>query len=499
MELRLPAPSLIVLVGPSGCGKSTWAEENFARDQIVSSDRLRGVVGTSEHDQKASKDAFELLHRIVDARLKRKLTTVIDTLGLNDDTRLGYLELARKRKVTAHIVRFETPPSVCRERNKRRARPVPARVLSGQIKQWEALADSLVDEGFDGVHVPGEVMLVPPDQLDAPDHARRQHEVPVALEFGLYIPSFSWPGGAAETADKLAEVAVTAEEAGFSSLWVMDHFRQIHMLGPEWHDMLDSYTTLGHLAAHTKTVRLGALVSGIMYRNPAHLGKIVATLDVLSGGRAICGLGIGWFEKEHVAYGWDFPDLFTRYAMLEDTLQLLPLLWGPGTPAFEGRVVSVPEAMCYPRPLQEKVPILVGGSGEKKTLRLVARYADACNLVGDPGTVKRKVSVLRDHCDSEGRDFNEIEVTHLGQVLIGTSRADVDAKLEGLRPANTAHEQFASTVNAGTVDEQVGRYRILADAGVQCAIVNFPDLNRTDLEASDPVRTFARVIEAFKA
>ena len=147
-----------------------------------------------------------------------------------------------------------------------------------------------------------------------------------------------------------------AEAVGFDSIWLMDHFRQIPMFGPAWHDMLESTTTLAHLAAVTERVRLGAMVAGITYRNVALLGKIVATLDVLSGGRAWCGLGLGWYEQEHRAYGWPFPSRSERYALLEDALQLLPLLWGPGTPAFEGRVLRVPEAMCYPRPLQARVP-----------------------------------------------------------------------------------------------------------------------------------------------
>ncbi len=176
----------------------------------------------------------------------------------------------------------------------------------------------------------------------------------------------------------------------------MDHFRQIPTVGPAWHDMLDSWTTLGFLAGATARIRLGTMVTGVTYRNVAHLGKIVATLDVLSGGRAICGIGAGLVRGEHAAYGWDFPPVGDRYALLEDALELLPLLWGPGAPPYRGRVISVPEAMCYPRPLQERVPILVGGSGERRTLRLVARYADACNLFGDADVVRRKVAVLRD-------------------------------------------------------------------------------------------------------
>ena len=175
----------------------------------------------------------------------------------------------------------------------------------------------------------------------------------------------------------------------------MDHVVQIPSVGREWEDMPDSTTTLGFLAARPRTVRLGALVNGITYRNIAHLAKITATLDVLSGGRAFCGLGPPWFGREHELYGWDFPPVARRYELLEDALQLLPLMWGKGTPPFDGRTMTIPAATCYPRPLQERVPILVGGSGERRTLRLVARYADACNLFGEPDVVAHKVDVLR--------------------------------------------------------------------------------------------------------
>jgi alkanesulfonate monooxygenase SsuD/methylene tetrahydromethanopterin reductase-like flavin-dependent oxidoreductase (luciferase family) len=213
---------------------------------------------------------------------------------------------------------------------------------------------------------------------------------------------------------------------------------------------------------------------------------------VLSGGRAICGLGAAWFEREHRAYGWQFPPLKDRYALLEDALQLLPLLWGPGAPAFEGRTLTIPEAICYPRPLQEHVPILVGGSGEKKTLRLVAQYADACNLFGDAATVAHKVDVLHGHCKDVDRDPADIQVTHLSTALVGRDAGDLDASIERLRPERVTAEAMAARLNAGTVEEHVGRFRTLAEAGVQQAIVNLPDLGD-----AAPVERFAEVIAAF--
>ncbi len=485
-------PCLVVLVGPSGSGKSTWAAGNFAPDQIVSSDRLRAMVGLGEHDQQASRDAFELLFQIVERRLRRGLTTVVDTLGLDDETRERLLGLARAESVPAYAIGFDTPAKVCRQRNRARERPVPAKVLSAQISRWSEVKDRLVEEGFVAVRPPGRVRLLPPALVESPHLAERQSRTPLALDFGLQIPSFTWDDGPAAIGPYLRDIARAAEAVGFSSLWVMDHFLQIPMVGPEWHDMLDSYTTLGFLAAHTRRVRLGVLVTGVTYRNPAHLGKIVATLDVLSEGRAVCGLGLGWFEREHRAYGWEFPDRASRYALLEDTLQLLPLLWGPGSPSFRGKVLSVPEAICYPRPLQEQVPILIGGSGERKTLRLVARYADACNLFGDAATVGRKLEVLAAHCLTFDRDPAEIEVTHLGTALVASSPTELAAEIDRLRPRSSSAEAYAARVNAGTAADQVGRYRELAEAGVQTAIVNFPDLTTTR-----PIEHFAEVIAAF--
>jgi F420-dependent oxidoreductase-like protein len=323
--------------------------------------------------------------------------------------------------------------------------------------------------------------------------AQQQAAEPVGLRFGLQLPVWTWPGGAPDTRARVREIARAAEDAGFSSLWVMDHFRQIPMFGQAWQDMLESWTTLAFLAGVTERVRLGTLVTGITYRNVAHLGKIVATLDVLSGGRAVCGLGAAWFADEHRAYGWEFPPLDERYARLEDALELLPLLWGKGTPAYHGRVVEVPEAMCYPRPLQEHVPILVGGNGERRTLRLVARYADACNIIGPVDVVEHKLRVLDAHCAEVGRDRAGIEVTQLSTTLVGRDRGEVDALLDALRPRRTSAQRYADRVNTGTITDQVGRFRALADAGVQTAIVSLADLT----QSVDAIERFAGVIEAF--
>jgi F420-dependent oxidoreductase-like protein len=404
-----------VLVGATAAGKSDWAARWFAPEQVVSSDHLRSVVGVGERDQRASRDAFEVLDLIVVKRLRRGLTTVIDSTGLDPGRRAAWRARAERHGVPAYAVAFDEPAAVVRERNRARAAPVPGKVVTSQLREAQAAAGRLHDEGFAAVHPPGPVELVPPELVGAPAAAARQKEDPMPLEFGLQVPRFEFAGHPRTTAAALADIARAAEETGFTSLWLMDHSLQIPQVGREWEDMLESYTTLGYLAAVTERIRLGRLVTGITYRVIGHVAKVVATLDVLSGGRAQCGLGAGWFEREHRLYGWDFPPLAERFARLEDALELLPLMWGPGSPRFEGRTITVEEATCYPRPLQERIPILVGGSGEQRTLRLVARHADACNLFGGPDTIRRKVAVLAEHYAAVGRDPAAIAVTHLSQ------------------------------------------------------------------------------------
>ena len=448
--IRLPDPCLVVLVGAPGAGKSYWARQWFAPRQIVSSDDLRAVVGFGEHDQRASKDAFAVLDLIVERRLKRKLTTVIDSTALEGERRRNYLAAAAKAKVPVFAIVFDTADDVCRARNKEREQPVPPKVLKGQLEAAGALRDTISVEGFDAVHGAGPTVVVRPEFLHAPTFAAKQKESPMALEFGLHVSRFT---------DDLPAIARAAEEVGFTRLSVMDHFVQIPGVGREWEDMLESYTTLGFLAGITSTVRLGTLVTGITYRNIAHLAKIVATLDVLSNGRAFRGLGAAWFGREHHLYGWEFPPVARRYEMLEDALQLLPLMWGPGSPCFEGNTIAVSEAICYPRPVQEHVPILIGGSGERRTLKLVAQYADACNLFGDAATVRHKVEVLRAHCEIVERDPSQITITQL------------------------------SVGGTASVDDNIGRYRELAEAGVQEALVN--------LDTVAAIEQFAPVIAAF--
>ncbi|MFB9833668.1 LLM class F420-dependent oxidoreductase [Actinoallomurus acaciae] len=231
------------------------------------------------------------------------------------------------------------------------------------------------------------------------------------MRVGLQIPDFTWPGGPARIATDLAEVARTADAVGFDRIAVMDHVFQIRGVGPAEHDMLEAYTTLGFLAAHTSRARLLTLVTGAVYRSPGLLAKIVTTLDVLSGGRAELGIGAAWNEEEARGLGLPFPPVAERFEHLEDTLRICLRMWSEDDGPYEGtrhrleRTLNSPQALSKPHP-----PIMIGGGGEKKTLRFVARYAQACNLFPGP-EVEHKLDVLRAHCEAEGRDYDEIEKT----------------------------------------------------------------------------------------
>ncbi|KUI39225.1 LLM class F420-dependent oxidoreductase [Mycobacterium sp. GA-2829] len=234
------------------------------------------------------------------------------------------------------------------------------------------------------------------------------------MELGYHVPIFDIDGGTTAIAGELARVGEAAEASGATWLSFMDHFFQIEPTGlPAEANMLEGYTSLGFLAAHTETIELGLLVTGVTYRHPGLLAKTVTTVDVLSGGRAWLGIGAAWFEREHVGLGVPYPPLAERFERLEEALQICGQMWDPDNNGpFEGKHYQLAETLCNPQPIN-RPKVMIGGSGERKTLRLVAQYGDSCNLFGTPDEVAHKLDVLRRHCDTVGRDFDDIRVTIL--------------------------------------------------------------------------------------
>jgi alkanesulfonate monooxygenase SsuD/methylene tetrahydromethanopterin reductase-like flavin-dependent oxidoreductase (luciferase family) len=237
-------------------------------------------------------------------------------------------------------------------------------------------------------------------------------------------------------------------------------------------------------------LRLGTLVTPVTYHRPGVLAKTVATLDAITGGRTFCGLGVGWWDREHAAFGVPFPPATERFELLEQTIETMRALWQPGTKAYSGDTVSLPETTCYPRPVGE-VQIIVGGGGERRTLEIAARLADACNVPSDLETVDRKIAVLRSHCRATGRDPGTLALTVLDVPVIGADRDQVAALVERLR-GRTAAAAFARRHHAGTAADQIGRYRLLADRGVSTVFVSLPDLT-----GAVEVARFAPVLDAF--
>jgi F420-dependent oxidoreductase-like protein len=234
------------------------------------------------------------------------------------------------------------------------------------------------------------------------------------MHLDIHVPRFTWPGGPEAIGPTLASFAQTAEDMGVRTLSVMDHWFQMEMLWPAEEPMLEGYTTLSFAAAKTSRLRFRMLVGGVTYRHPGFLAKTVTTLDVLSGGRAELGLGAAWYEREHRGLGVPFPPLRERYERLEETLQICFQMWSDDNGPYVGTHYQLAETLCSPPPVSSPRPrVLIGGGGERKTLRIVAGYADLCNVIGDAATVAHKVEVLRSHCDEVGRDPAEIEVTAL--------------------------------------------------------------------------------------
>jgi F420-dependent oxidoreductase-like protein len=292
------------------------------------------------------------------------------------------------------------------------------------------------------------------------------------MRIGLQIPNFTLGVPDDQLFENVAELALAAEDSGFESLWVMDHFYQLPALGGPSQPMLESYTLLGGLAARTSRIRLGTMVTGVTYRNPALLAKIVTTLDVISAGRAMLGIGAAWYDVEHDGLGVAFPPVGERMDRLEEAVQICRSMFRDETVTFEGRYYSVHEARNLPRPVQPGgPPILIGGGGEKRTLRIVALYADYCNIFGDAATVAHKIGVLHEHCEAVGRDPASITVSRLSTLVITDSAEETKATWELL---NSAEGMDASGFNVGTEDEIAAQVDELAAVGVDYCIFNMP-------------------------
>ncbi|MGH9005914.1 MAG: LLM class F420-dependent oxidoreductase, partial [Acidimicrobiia bacterium] len=290
------------------------------------------------------------------------------------------------------------------------------------------------------------------------------------------------PDGPAGIADELRRVGAAAETVGVSDLSVMDHWFQMEAMWPVTDPMMEGYTTLAFLAAHTETVRLGLLVTGVTYRHPGLLAKIVTTLDVVSAGRAILGIGAAWNEDEHKAYGYEFPPVAERFERLEDTLRICAAMFSAEpAPSYDGRRHSIAGALNNPKPVRGRVPILVGGSGERRTLRLVAEYADACNLFGDLDTIRHKLDVLERHCADVGRDPAEITRTKLASLVVGRTVEEARAAAEeAFRSRGEMAAVFLGATLIGDTDsigEQVAAHRA---AGLDGLIVNLPLVDDLD-------------------
>src|SRR5215210_2564883 len=286
------------------------------------------------------------------------------------------------------------------------------------------------------------------------------------VRIGLQVPSFTWPDGDAGIGSKLAEIGRTADEAGFDSLWVMDHFFQIGVIGDAEEPMLEGYSALSYLAGVTQRAKLGTLVTGVIYRYPGILVKIATTLDVLSGGRAYLGIGAGWNEREALGLGVPFPSTRERFECLEEALQIAHQMWASQVAPYDGRHYHLAEPLNSPQVITKPhPPIMIGGMGEKKTLRLVAQYADACNLFayGGGDLIRHKLDVLRRHCEDVGRDYEEIERTALGTV-------------------NLAQDGM-------TAEGVIGLCRELNEAGIEHLIINMPNVHEIR-----PLEAFGREI-----
>jgi alkanesulfonate monooxygenase SsuD/methylene tetrahydromethanopterin reductase-like flavin-dependent oxidoreductase (luciferase family)/predicted kinase len=467
----LPDPALVVLIGPAGSGKSHFASTHYRRHEIVSTDELRSVLGSGEHDLPATAEAFAILDVIVISRLKRGLTTVVDTLGMDRGLRRLWMERARQAGLPAVAVVVDTPARETRRRNADRAYVVPADALNQQLRRFQEVRTELDEEGWDVIHVvtPDAATPAPaPVPVTSPTEDRRSSQ---GLRVFLQLSRFPWgedPGG------WLRSMALAADHSGFAGLAVMDHLIQIPQVDRAWEPIPEPWVTLGLVAGLDTGLELGTLVSPITFRPAGITAKAAATLDALTGGRAFVGVGAGWWDREHAAYGIPFPPARQRLDALEAGIETMRALWAPGTKAAAG----LPETTSYPRPVG-RIPVVVGGNGERRTLRIAARLGDACNLPSDVERLDHKLAVLRQHLDAVGRPYDDLEVTVLDLPVVGADREDVWARVERHR-GRTPAAAYAKKKHAGTVAQQRDRWAGLVQRGVGTVFVSTPDLNGPD-------------------
>ena len=307
------------------------------------------------------------------------------------------------------------------------------------------------------------------------------------LKFGLQHPSFTFDGQSSEIVGKLRTLTQKAESFGFDSFWVMDHFHQINYVGEVQEPMLEGWTTQSVVAGFTTKIKLGTLVTGIVYRYPSVLAKIGASLDVLSNGRLFMGVGAAWNVDEATAYGIPFPSVKERMQRLEEAVQIIIKMWTEERTTFTGKFYQLRDAYCNPKPIQKPhPPIMIGGSGERRTLKIVAKYADACNIFGSVETVKKKLTVLREHCRSTGRDYDSILKTKLGHVIIDKNKQKITEAIKSL-----PEERLREYTIYGTPEDVRKQIEAFRDAGIEYLIVNLePDreLQALDLFASEVVK-----------
>ena len=298
------------------------------------------------------------------------------------------------------------------------------------------------------------------------------------IQLDLHLPNFNYPGVGPEAIfEKLVEIATTAERAGFSAVTVMDHYHQIPPVGPPQNWMFEGNTILAGIAARTESVALGLLVGGVTYRNPAQHAKVTTGIDVISGGRAFHGIGAAWFEGEHLAYGYDFPPLGERFERLEDHLRIARAMFTEEQATVEGTHHSVSGAYNNPKPLRGDIPIVIGGSGERKTLRMVAQYADGCNFFGDPERARHLLDVLDGHCERLGRDPGEITKTvMMSSLAIGQTQDEVQGKIARMREIGIAESRIAAAPT-GMPEQILELAHAYREAGIEGVTLSLPDVH----------------------